>query len=74
MDSICSSGSAGSVANSLSNFGGKTSQSNSPAKKEKNTNQAKKKETNLNVLKSLLEFEGSEITPFRLLYNVEVRM
>ncbi|KAB7497647.1 Ubiquitin carboxyl-terminal hydrolase 24, partial [Armadillidium nasatum] len=72
MDSICSSGSAGSVANSLSNFGGKTSQSNSPAKKEKNTNQAKKKETNLNVLKSLLEFEGSEITPFRLLYNVEV--
>ncbi|XP_069185948.1 ubiquitin carboxyl-terminal hydrolase 24 isoform X1 [Procambarus clarkii] len=65
-DSICS---AGITASDTSP---RTTPYGSPAKRDKTRDKEKDRETGREVLRSLLDLSAADMTPFRLLYNIEV--
>ncbi|KAG7165384.1 Ubiquitin carboxyl-terminal hydrolase 24-like 1 [Homarus americanus] len=65
-DSICSAGIATSDASP------RTTPYGSPAKRDKIRDKEKDRETGREVLRRLLDLNAADMTPFRLLYNMEV--
>lgn len=65
-DSICSVGIAAVDASP------RTTPYGSPAKRDKTRDKEKDRETGRDVLRSLLDLNATDMTPFRLLYNMEV--
>lgn len=66
LDSISSSGTSASDASP------RTTPYGSPAKRDKVRDREKDREAGKETLRSLLDPSASDVTPFRLLYNVEV--
>ncbi|XP_068228806.1 LOW QUALITY PROTEIN: ubiquitin carboxyl-terminal hydrolase 24-like [Palaemon carinicauda] len=64
-DSICSAGTSSEASPRTTPYG-------SPAKKDKIRDKEKDRESGKEVLRSLLDPSSPDITPFRLLYNLEV--
>ncbi|XP_071548346.1 ubiquitin carboxyl-terminal hydrolase 24-like isoform X1 [Panulirus ornatus] len=65
-DSICSAGVSASDASP------RTTPYGSPAKRDKTRDKDKDRESGREILRSLLDLSAIHMTPFRLLYNIEV--
>ncbi|ROT66789.1 putative ubiquitin carboxyl-terminal hydrolase 24 [Penaeus vannamei] len=65
-DHICSGGSI------TSDVSPRTTPYGSPAKRDKVRDKEKERETGREILRTLLDLEATDMTPFRLLYNMEV--